>query len=979
MGKISAPVLGPSVQPNTETVSWQSPSRQAPAKLGDDQDRESSRAWSSQGSDTRPVSPVPGQIRYSLATVGVAQSRSPDFSRVWRNVIEREPASAVQGPVASHLPAPVRTRMEGAFGRGFSDVTIHQNSSRATGSTHAVTEGRDVHFGAGRYQPGSPAGDRLIGHELAHVVQQSNGTSASQAFDPVQARGALEADADRAALAAAAGRPAQVMMATDFGARQAFEAWEHTAMGDAHGGDKVTIKTSSGVELTYGQVVALSGDFYRSPEALMEAPAAELRAILAIMKGESEQAARNKGRPTQEEIAENNAEYEMATTDNPRSSHHSHTPFGEDDPEHGPVEDGEHIPQGGEVPTAEDAYTALAQANSSHFSPENIKVNYKPKHQMALKLAREAWQARNPDTVPATVDAGVRPSTRESGKHNRLPGEGAAPATGAEATGVDAADTTGQVGNDTAVRNVDVNSGEAGQTKEAMAWLTDGFASHYLTDAFAGGHLVSGVVGRQTAKDFYGQHRAQILDALASCLLREDPIFALRPELVAVAIAGMGGILEFQAHHLGLKVIHDDLNQNGVWVKNALGTEWRATGDAHAMDSPETMAQAKLAAKTSRDAVQDVLDTGGTQRAFTALDYIPDVARFGDGPYQAIELFSTDGQVFTAMLTKNMLSTDPASNRLYRLMVDNAIPQLDSGLRKAWREAKKVAAWTKKNVVESVREGAAWTEKNVVEPVQEGAAWTKKNVVESVREGAAWTEKNIVEPVQEGAAWTKDKAIEAKDVVVEKTIEAKDAVVEESIKAKNLVVEKAIQTRDIVVDKAIQTRDVLVDKAIEADEWVKENVVEPAKKAGQTVEQTGAEAADWVKHLVVDKEADESAGARQTRKGNLARVDTPATQVRSPEWSGATLHFSIAPVEAPRVWVKFFDKDAGFDYSERGRRLQSTLNEDAVIGEPQVVHLHKGLGSITAIGDADNPGDTYVVIFADPQCSNPIWRSDVQP
>jgi hypothetical protein len=32
------------------------------------------------------------------------------------------------------------------------------------------TVGRDVVFGAGRFRPGTQAGDRLLAHELAHVV-----------------------------------------------------------------------------------------------------------------------------------------------------------------------------------------------------------------------------------------------------------------------------------------------------------------------------------------------------------------------------------------------------------------------------------------------------------------------------------------------------------------------------------------------------------------------------------------------------------------------------------------------------------------------------------------------------------------------------------------------------------------------------------------------------------------------------------------
>lgn len=37
----------------------------------------------------------------------------------------------------------------------------------------AFTVGRDIAFGPGQYQPDTEAGRRLLAHELAHVVQQS--------------------------------------------------------------------------------------------------------------------------------------------------------------------------------------------------------------------------------------------------------------------------------------------------------------------------------------------------------------------------------------------------------------------------------------------------------------------------------------------------------------------------------------------------------------------------------------------------------------------------------------------------------------------------------------------------------------------------------------------------------------------------------------------------------------------------------------
>jgi hypothetical protein len=71
--------------------------------------------------------------------------------------------------------------MERRFSHDFSRVRIHADSEAADSARSvgalAYTVGREVVFGAGRYQPGSSAGRQLIAHELAHVVQQ-NGSAA---------------------------------------------------------------------------------------------------------------------------------------------------------------------------------------------------------------------------------------------------------------------------------------------------------------------------------------------------------------------------------------------------------------------------------------------------------------------------------------------------------------------------------------------------------------------------------------------------------------------------------------------------------------------------------------------------------------------------------------------------------------------------------------------------------------------------------
>ncbi|MCU6796061.1 DUF4157 domain-containing protein, partial [Paenibacillus sp. WQ 127069] len=70
--------------------------------------------------------------------------------------------------------------MEQAFGADFGDVSIHHDSeagdiSRSIGA-QAFTQGKDVFFGNGKYDPGSQGGQELLAHELTHVVQQTGGS-----------------------------------------------------------------------------------------------------------------------------------------------------------------------------------------------------------------------------------------------------------------------------------------------------------------------------------------------------------------------------------------------------------------------------------------------------------------------------------------------------------------------------------------------------------------------------------------------------------------------------------------------------------------------------------------------------------------------------------------------------------------------------------------------------------------------------------
>ena len=97
---------------------------------------------------------------------------------------------AAPPPAGGPLDPPTRSFFEQRLGAGLGDVRVHAGataaaSARALGA-RAYAVGRDVVFGAGEYQPGTPSGARLLAHELAHVVQQRAGPAIARR-QPVQA------------------------------------------------------------------------------------------------------------------------------------------------------------------------------------------------------------------------------------------------------------------------------------------------------------------------------------------------------------------------------------------------------------------------------------------------------------------------------------------------------------------------------------------------------------------------------------------------------------------------------------------------------------------------------------------------------------------------------------------------------------------------------------------------------------------------
>jgi hypothetical protein len=93
-----------------------------------------------------------------------------------------------------------RASIEGRLAYDFGDVRVHTGQTAADSArqvdARAFTVGRDIVLGPGAPSPGTPEGQRLLAHELAHVVQQDADTT-------VAGRAVAGADAEREADAAA--------------------------------------------------------------------------------------------------------------------------------------------------------------------------------------------------------------------------------------------------------------------------------------------------------------------------------------------------------------------------------------------------------------------------------------------------------------------------------------------------------------------------------------------------------------------------------------------------------------------------------------------------------------------------------------------------------------------------------------------------------------------------------------------------------
>ena len=191
--------------------------------------------------------PAPGG-HPSRVVQGFFRSRPFSLPAVNSGAVQKKPTSQCRPGVNAFpvdlrpqsggwpLPRDIQAKMEAALSANFSDVRVHVGPEASTIGAIAFTWGSDLHFAQGQYNPYTPQGQFLLGHELAHVVQQRAGRVVNpfgSGVAVVQDQ-ALEAEADRM------GRMASMSRAREPEKAGAYSLHQNVAAGS---GNTITRKT----------------------------------------------------------------------------------------------------------------------------------------------------------------------------------------------------------------------------------------------------------------------------------------------------------------------------------------------------------------------------------------------------------------------------------------------------------------------------------------------------------------------------------------------------------------------------------------------------------------------------------------------------------------------------------------------------------------------------------------------------------------
>ena len=182
------------------------------------------RAEQAAASESPDVLPTDATVAGGLPTGDVLRSATPlrrSTDPLGGSSVDAGISEALRRRAGSgeQLPTDLSGSLGEHYGQDFSSVRVHADpeAGKIAGAlqSHAFTHGNDLYFAPGKFKPGAPDGQRLIAHELGHVVAQRTGVDAGggggltvgHAHDPAEAAADRAADGAMSALRRQASGP----------------------------------------------------------------------------------------------------------------------------------------------------------------------------------------------------------------------------------------------------------------------------------------------------------------------------------------------------------------------------------------------------------------------------------------------------------------------------------------------------------------------------------------------------------------------------------------------------------------------------------------------------------------------------------------------------------------------------------------------------------------------------------------------------
>jgi hypothetical protein len=222
----------------------------------------------------------------AIAAMSQSSDRAPDRSQL--RPLPQRPASAGFASAGKRLPDPIRSKFEGAFNYDLGAIRLHddvpdQLTARVMGAA-AFAAGNHIAVARPQYGPQHALGRQILAHEVAHVIQTALQPSAPAVHRYESPEHEDLGDFELGELV--------TFLQTDDGKKWAkdhhLDAAKLVQQIKADPLQKAGGKIIAGqrmvgaklgkepVALTPGEIIALSGDFYKEPEDIAAAASSQL-------------------------------------------------------------------------------------------------------------------------------------------------------------------------------------------------------------------------------------------------------------------------------------------------------------------------------------------------------------------------------------------------------------------------------------------------------------------------------------------------------------------------------------------------------------------------------------------------------------------------------------------------------------------------------------------------------------------------------